>query len=124
MGTQIEAHAHAFAMFDGVPRRGIRDKLKTAVDRVGRCKERVVNAPFQARPKPAVSSGRPGAPAAPPWLVQGPMRCSVWGSGQGISSTLGTSESVSSGPGFTALAGRVIVLCITGSLGSMSQTGQ
>ena len=44
----FDAHARAFAAFGGVPRRGIYDNMKTAVDRVGRGKERVVNARFQA----------------------------------------------------------------------------
>ena len=38
----------AFAAFGGVPRRGIYDNMKTAVDKVGRGKERTVNARFQA----------------------------------------------------------------------------
>ena len=44
----FDAHARAFAAFGGVPRRGIYDNMKTAVDRVGRGKERTVNARFQA----------------------------------------------------------------------------
>jgi hypothetical protein len=40
--------ARAFAAFGGVPRRGIYDNMKTAVDKVGRGKERTVNARFQA----------------------------------------------------------------------------
>jgi transposase len=44
----FDAHARAFAAFGGVPRRGIYDNMKTAVDRVGRGKERIVNARFQA----------------------------------------------------------------------------
>jgi transposase len=44
----FDAHAHAFAAFGGVPRRGIFDNMKTAVDKVGRGKERTVNARFQA----------------------------------------------------------------------------
>lgn len=32
----FDAHAKAFAAFGGVPRRGIYDNMKTAVDRVGR----------------------------------------------------------------------------------------
>ena len=44
----FDAHARAFAAFGGVPRRGIYDNMKTAVDKVGRGKERTVNARFQA----------------------------------------------------------------------------
>ncbi len=44
----FDAHAHAFRVFGGVPRRGIYDNMKTAVDRVLRGKERQVNSRFQA----------------------------------------------------------------------------
>lgn len=44
----FDAHAQAFAAFGGIPRRGIYDNMKTAVDKVGRGKERTVNARFQA----------------------------------------------------------------------------
>jgi len=44
----FDAHAQAFAAFGGVPRRGIYDNMKTAVDRVSRGKERTVNARFTA----------------------------------------------------------------------------
>lgn len=44
----FDAHARAFAAFGGVPRRGIYDNMKTAVDKVGRGKERAVNARFEA----------------------------------------------------------------------------
>ncbi|MGC3981012.1 MAG: IS21 family transposase [Steroidobacteraceae bacterium] len=44
----FDAHARAFAAFGGVPKRGIYDNMKTAVDRIGRGKERVINARFQA----------------------------------------------------------------------------
>ncbi|HET6907545.1 MAG TPA: IS21 family transposase, partial [Rhodanobacteraceae bacterium] len=45
----FDAHAHAFAVFGGVPRRGIFDNMKTAVDRIpGRGKSRQVNARFAA----------------------------------------------------------------------------
>jgi len=44
----FDAHARAFGAFGGVPRRGIYDNMKTAVDQVGRGKERTVNARFQA----------------------------------------------------------------------------
>lgn len=44
----FDAHRRAFAAFGGVPRRGIYDNMKTAVDRVGRGKERTVNARFLA----------------------------------------------------------------------------
>jgi len=39
----FDAHAHAFRVFGGVPRRGVYDNMKTAVDRVLRGKERQVN---------------------------------------------------------------------------------
>jgi len=44
----FEAHCHAFRVPGGVPRRGIYDNMRTAVDRVGRGKERQVNARFSA----------------------------------------------------------------------------
>ena len=44
----FDAHHHAFRVLGGVPRRGIYDEMRTAVDRVGRGKERQVNARFSA----------------------------------------------------------------------------
>lgn len=44
----FDAHNHAFSVLGGVPRRGIYDNMKTAVDRVGRGKARVVNTRFRA----------------------------------------------------------------------------
>jgi transposase len=44
----FEAHARAFAVLGGVPRRGIYDNMKTAVDKVGAGKQRSVNARFEA----------------------------------------------------------------------------
>jgi transposase len=44
----FDAHARGFAAFGGIPRRGIYDNMKTAVDKVERGKERAVNARFQA----------------------------------------------------------------------------
>ena len=44
----FDAHNHAFAVLGGVPRRGIYDNMKTAVDRVRRGKAREVNARFAA----------------------------------------------------------------------------
>jgi transposase len=44
----FDAHAHAFRVLGGVPRRGIYDNMKTAVDRVGAGKARQVNARFAA----------------------------------------------------------------------------
>ena len=44
----FDAHARGFAFFGGVPLRGIYDNMKTAVDRVGKGKERQVNARFAA----------------------------------------------------------------------------
>jgi transposase len=44
----FDAHWHGFRVFGGVPERGIYDNMKTAVDRVGRGKERQVNVRFLA----------------------------------------------------------------------------
>ena len=44
----FDAHYHAFVAFGGIPERGIYDNMKTAVDKVGRGKKRVVNARFRA----------------------------------------------------------------------------
>ncbi len=44
----FDAHNHAFTVLGGVPRRGIYDNMRTAVDRVRRGKERDVNARFAA----------------------------------------------------------------------------
>ena len=44
----FDAHNHAFRVLGGVPRRGIYDNMKTAVDKVRRGKERDINARFQA----------------------------------------------------------------------------
>lgn len=44
----FDAHACAFAAFGGIPRRGIYDNMKTAIDKVGRGKERTINARFHA----------------------------------------------------------------------------
>ena len=44
----FDAHAHAFSVFGGVPRRGLYDNMKTAVDRIGHGKMRTVNARFEA----------------------------------------------------------------------------
>ena len=44
----FDAHNHAFRVLGGVPRRGIYDNMRTAVDKVGRGKERSVNARFSA----------------------------------------------------------------------------
>ena len=43
----FEAHARAFAVFGGVTKRGIYDNMKTAVDKVGEGKKRIVNARFE-----------------------------------------------------------------------------
>jgi transposase len=42
----FDAHHHAFTAFGGIPRRGIYDNMKTAVDKVRRGKVRDVNARF------------------------------------------------------------------------------
>lgn len=44
----FDAPWQAFRVFDGVPARGIYDNMKTAVDRVGRGKERQINMRFLA----------------------------------------------------------------------------
>jgi len=44
----FDAHYHALSVFGGVPERGIYDNMKTAVDKVGRGKARVINKRFQA----------------------------------------------------------------------------
>jgi transposase len=44
----FDAHNHAFRVLGGVPQRGIYDNMRTAVDKVGRGKERQVNARFAA----------------------------------------------------------------------------
>jgi transposase len=44
----FDAHNHAFRVLGGVPRRGIFDNMKTAVDKVGRGKARQVNIRFSA----------------------------------------------------------------------------
>src|ERR1700735_4751699 len=41
-----DAHSHASRVLGGVPRRGIYDNMRTAVDKIGRGKERQVNARF------------------------------------------------------------------------------
>jgi len=43
----FDAHARSFAAFGGVPQRGIYDNMKTAVDKVGLGKKRVINARFE-----------------------------------------------------------------------------
>ncbi len=44
----FDAHNHAFRVLGGVPRRGIYDNMKTAVDRIRKGKARDVNQRFQA----------------------------------------------------------------------------
>lgn len=44
----FDAHYQAFQAFGGVPERGIYDNMKTAVDKVGRGKQRTVNRRFTA----------------------------------------------------------------------------
>ena len=44
----FDAHYHAFTAFGGIPERGIYDNMKTAVDKVGRGKQRTVNKRFYA----------------------------------------------------------------------------
>ena len=42
----FDAHTRAFAALEGIPRRGIYDNMKTAVDRIKKGKGLVVNARF------------------------------------------------------------------------------
>ena len=44
----FDAHHHAFLCLGGVPKRGIYDNMRTAIDKVGRGKQRTVNARFKA----------------------------------------------------------------------------
>jgi transposase len=44
----FDAHYHSFRILGGVPRRGIYDNMRTAVDRIGVGKERQVNGRFSA----------------------------------------------------------------------------
>jgi hypothetical protein len=44
----FDAHNHALRVLGGVPARGLYDNMKTAVDKLGRGKVRVVNARFKA----------------------------------------------------------------------------
>jgi transposase len=44
----FDAHNHCLSALGGIPERGIYDNMKTAVDRVGRGKQRQVNARFRA----------------------------------------------------------------------------
>jgi len=44
----FDAHGHAFELFGGVPRRGLYDNMRTAVDRIGRGKRREINSRFAA----------------------------------------------------------------------------
>jgi transposase len=44
----FDAHYHAFDAFGGIPERGLYDNMKTAVDKVGRGKQRAVNKRFIA----------------------------------------------------------------------------
>jgi transposase len=44
----FDAHNHCLAALGGIPRRGIYDNMKTAVDKVGSGKQRQVNARFRA----------------------------------------------------------------------------
>ena len=44
----FDAHHHAFTAWGGIPQRGIYDNMRTAVDKVGRGKQRTDNARFKA----------------------------------------------------------------------------
>ena len=49
----LDAHWHAFRVFGGIPDQGICHTMKTAVDRVGRGKQRDVNARFFGDDEPS-----------------------------------------------------------------------
>ena len=53
----FDAHTRAFAALGGIPRRGIYDNMKTAVDRVSKGGGRIVNARFAAYRALLVRSG-------------------------------------------------------------------
>lgn len=44
----FDAHLHAFRALGGIPQRGIYDNMKTAVDRIGKGKDRQINSRFKA----------------------------------------------------------------------------
>jgi hypothetical protein len=44
----FDAHTRAFTVLGGIPKRGIYDNMRTAVDQVGKGKERSVNARFES----------------------------------------------------------------------------
>lgn len=44
----FDAHYHSFRVFGGIPQRGIYDNMKTAVDKIGRGKQRQINKRFYA----------------------------------------------------------------------------
>ena len=44
----FDAHYHAFQAFGGIPERGLYDNMKTAIDKVGRGKQRNINKRFTA----------------------------------------------------------------------------
>ena len=44
----FDAHTRAFTVLGGIPKRGIYDNMRTAVDKVGKGKERSVNARFES----------------------------------------------------------------------------
>ena len=67
----FDAHNHAFRVLGGVPRRGIYDNMKTAVDKVRRGKERDVNA-FWCHGQPLPVRGGVLQPGL--WLGEGASR--------------------------------------------------
>ena len=70
----FDAHWHAFRVFGGVPGRGIYDNMKTAVDRVGKGKQRDVNARFKSMASHYVFVPSPIGlePMAPQWATLQP----------------------------------------------------
>jgi hypothetical protein len=85
----FDAHNHAFRVLGRVPRRGIYDNMRTAVDKIGRGKNRQVNARFAAMVSHFLQRCLP-APARPA-RDRGPCKCqkhqtAVYG-GKGINSS-------------------------------------
>lgn len=70
----FDAHNHAFRVLGGVPERGIYDNMKTAVDKVGRGKERLVNARFRAMVSHFLFESEFCNPAAGPDAARGANR--------------------------------------------------
>jgi transposase len=71
----FDAHNHGFRVLGGVPRRGIYDNMRTAVDRIGPSRERQVNARFLAMASHYLFEPEFCNPASgwgEPWSATGP----------------------------------------------------